>query len=186
MGDACLPCVGAALRAVCSPPSRPICANHPRFESGADNAVEMKTGARCPPRYPPLSPAATGRCHPRAPPMLDHLAEERHHEDAVVVAPHHVRTGGGDQAHALTGAGKRRDHTGGDQCVHGGGGVAAWTSSIRRRIRAPSRCGLTTPPSHNRVETIIAIASQTTPPCRRTRSSSACTCPRSRGTSTRC
>src|SRR6266567_4176537 len=60
------------------------------------------------------------------------------------------------------------------------------TRSISRRINDMSRCSLTSPPSHKRVQTIIAKAIQTIPPCFLTRISSACTCPRSRGCSTRC
>src|SRR4029434_10783784 len=48
-----------------------------------------------------------------------------------------------------------------------------------------SRCSLTSPPSHKRVLTIIASAIHTMPPCFLTRSSSACTCPQSRGCLTR-
>src|SRR5262249_23689163 len=44
-----------------------------------------------------------------------------------------------------------------------------------------SRVTPTTPPSHSRDDTTIAMAIQATPPAIRTRSSSACTWPRSRG-----
>jgi transposase len=59
------------------------------------------------------------------------------------------------------------------------------TRLISRRIKGRSRCALTSPPSHSRVFTIMAMAIQTIPLCFLTRSSSACTCPRSRGCSTR-
>ena len=59
------------------------------------------------------------------------------------------------------------------------------TRLLSRRIRGMSRCALTSPPSHKRVLTIIASAIHTTPLCFLTRSSSACTCPKSRGCSTR-
>src|SRR5215813_7771287 len=59
------------------------------------------------------------------------------------------------------------------------------TRSISRRIRGRSRCALTSPPSHSRVCTLMAIAIQTIPPCCLTRSASACTCLRSRGCSPR-
>src|SRR5215831_13485304 len=62
----------------------------------------------------------------------------------------------------------------------------ARTRATRRRIRDKSRCSLTSPPSHNRVLTIIASAIHTMPPCFLTRISSACTCPRSRGLWTQC
>src|SRR5207248_3286950 len=39
------------------------------------------------------------------------------------------------------------------------------TRSIRRRINGMSRCSLTSPPSHKRVQTMIAKAIQTIPPC---------------------
>ena len=45
------------------------------------------------------------------------------------------------------------------------------------RIKARSRVTLTAPPNQRRLATLIAIASRTTPPTTRTRSSSACTCP---------
>src|SRR5437016_1563325 len=67
----------------------------------------------------------------------------------------------------------------------GRGAAQRRTRSISRRIRGMSRCSLTSPPSHRRVCTIMAMAIQTIPPCFLTRSSSACTCPRSRGCSTR-
>src|SRR5437764_2143887 len=67
----------------------------------------------------------------------------------------------------------------------GRGAAQRRTRSISRRIRGRSRCSLTSPPSHRRVCTIRAMAIQTIPPCFWTRSSSACTCPRSRGGSTR-
>jgi hypothetical protein len=59
------------------------------------------------------------------------------------------------------------------------------TRSISRRIRGRSRGALTSPPIHKRVLLIIASAIHTIPPCFLTRSSSACTCPKSRGCSTR-
>lgn len=61
------------------------------------------------------------------------------------------------------------------------------TRSIRRRINRSSRSGATAPPSHSRVVTCMAKASQTIRPRRHlTRSSSHCTSPNSRGCSTRC
>ena len=68
----------------------------------------------------------------------------------------------------------------------GAGPHSARTRSISRRISGMSRCSLTSPASHKRVLTIMASAIQTMPPCFLTRISSACTCPRSRGCSTRC
>ena len=58
--------------------------------------------------------------------------------------------------------------------------------SISRRINVMSRCARTSPASHNRVETIMASAIQTMPPCLLMPISSACPWPRSRGCSTRC
>ena len=55
------------------------------------------------------------------------------------------------------------------------------TRSISRRIRGRSRCSLTSPPSYTRVVTLMASALDTMPPCVLRRSSSACTCPKSRG-----
>src|SRR5918997_1570084 len=55
----------------------------------------------------------------------------------------------------------------------------ARTRSTRRRIRAPSRCGLIAPPSHSRLGTARASASHTFRPTSLTHSSSAWTCPRS-------
>jgi len=49
-----------------------------------------------------------------------------------------------------------------------------------------SRGSLTSPANHSRVLTIMASAIHTMLPCCLTRMSSACTCPRSRGCSTRC
>ena len=54
--------------------------------------------------------------------------------------------------------------------------------SNQRHVTA---CSLTSPASHKRVRTIMASAIHTMPPWVLTRISSACTCPRSRGCSTR-
>ena len=56
-----------------------------------------------------------------------------------------------------------------------------------RRISGVSRCALTAPPSHNRLVTVSAIATHSTPPTSRTRGSSARTGPPStRPASTTC
>src|SRR5579859_6622868 len=57
-------------------------------------------------------------------------------------------------------------------------------SVVTWRMRLLSRWALTTPPSHRRVGTATAMASQSTPCCTLARISSACTCPRSRGCTT--
>ena len=66
------------------------------------------------------------------------------------------------------------------------GALGRWTRASSARISGRSRRSLTTPPNHKRVLTISASAIQTIPPWRLTRHSSAWTCPRSRGCSTRC
>jgi hypothetical protein len=65
-------------------------------------------------------------------------------------------------------------------------GVFEGTRLSRRRSRGRSRCSLPSPASHNRRLPSSANAIPTMPPCFLTRLSSACTCPRSRGCSTRC
>lgn len=54
------------------------------------------------------------------------------------------------------------------------------TRSVRLCSKTLSRCGLITPPSQSRVDTMIARAIQTEPPCTLTLISSACTCCKSR------
>ncbi len=111
------------------------------------------------------------RHHPMRHPPLHHLPDHHPAHGSNRGRPRRPVGGAGVRVivrNAATYAAKPSTHR-----RIGPGKAAAWTSSIRRRISAPSRCGLTTPPSHHRVETIIAIAIQTTPPCRLTRSSSA-------------
>src|SRR5207244_5737307 len=70
--------------------------------------------------------------------------------------------------------------------INRGRGVAQRRSrSISRRSNDLARGSLTSPPSHKRVWTLMAKAIQTMPPCFFTRISSACTCPQSRGCSTK-
>src|SRR5262249_57673169 len=88
---------------------------------------------------------------------------------------------GGRAGAGLGGGGKRQ----GKKYNRGRGGGQALTPSTGRGFGGMSRCSLTSPPSHKRVVTIMASAIHTRPPCFLTRSSSACTCPRSRGCSTR-